>query len=199
MAFDFGYFNSHSKQLVSNGLDARFSKEWTINARLPISKEFTLKTLGLQSQNENKSAYQAERNFQITSSELVPALVWQPQSNLRLNIDFRQAIKEGRSNTELEQKTKLAAVTLGGRWTKGGANALNANFAWTEIKYDGDLNTAMSYEMLEALQPGTNYSWQINFNHKLLSGLQLNLSYNGRQSANSKMVHMGSMQVTALF
>jgi hypothetical protein len=53
--------------------------------------------------------------------------------------------------------------------------------------------------MLEGLQAGQNYTWNLIFNRKLNSFLNLNLSYLGRKSKNSKAIHTGSVQLRANF
>jgi hypothetical protein len=53
--------------------------------------------------------------------------------------------------------------------------------------------------MLEGLQAGTNYTWNLLFNRKLNSFLNLNLNYLGRKSENSKIIHTGNIQLRAVF
>jgi hypothetical protein len=53
--------------------------------------------------------------------------------------------------------------------------------------------------MLEALRPGNNYTWVINWQEKLSNGLQLSFSYEGRKSEATPIIHLGRMQVSALF
>jgi uncharacterized protein (DUF2237 family) len=53
--------------------------------------------------------------------------------------------------------------------------------------------------MLEALKPGDNYTWTVNWQEKLTSGLQLTFSYEGRKSELINAVHLGRMQLSALF
>jgi hypothetical protein len=63
----------------------------------------------------------------------------------------------------------------------------------------GDTNTPVAYQMLEGLQAGKNYTWNLLFNQKLNTFLNLNLSYLGRKSEGSKTIHTGSVQLRALF
>ena len=53
--------------------------------------------------------------------------------------------------------------------------------------------------MLEGLQAGKNYTWNLLFNRKLNSFLNLNLNYLGRKSESSKTIHTGSVQLRAIF
>ena len=65
--------------------------------------------------------------------------------------------------------------------------------------FDGDQNTPVGYQMLEGLQPGNNYTWNLLFNQKLTSILNLTLNYSGRKSEDSKIIHTGMVQLKALF
>ncbi|MFT5673342.1 MAG: hypothetical protein ACI9JT_001989, partial [Polaribacter sp.] len=60
-------------------------------------------------------------------------------------------------------------------------------------------NTPVAYQMLEGLQAGKNYTWNLLLNRKLNSFLNLNLNYLGRKSENSKIIHTGNIQLRALF
>jgi hypothetical protein len=53
--------------------------------------------------------------------------------------------------------------------------------------------------MLEGLQAGKNYTWNLLFNRKLNSFLNLNLNYLGRKSERSKIIHTGNIQLRAVF
>ena len=76
---------------------------------------------------------------------------------------------------------------------------INAFIKYSDIQYNGDVNTPVAYAMLEALQPGQNYSWNMILQKKILMGLQLSVSYEGRKSEESDAIHIGRMQVSALF
>ncbi|MEM6297969.1 MAG: hypothetical protein AAF740_04680, partial [Bacteroidota bacterium] len=76
---------------------------------------------------------------------------------------------------------------------------LQVEFRWLNIQYNAPINTALGYEMLEALRPGTNYTWQLNWQQRVLNGLRLTASYQGRKSEGTPVVHIGQMQLTALF
>jgi hypothetical protein len=53
--------------------------------------------------------------------------------------------------------------------------------------------------MLEALRPGSNYTWSVNWQRNVGKNLQLNLVYSGRKPAENKVVHNGGMELRAFF
>ena len=59
--------------------------------------------------------------------------------------------------------------------------------------------SAIGYELLKALQPGKNITWTLSWQQKLFNGLQMNLFYEGRKSGDLDIIHIGRMQVMAMF
>lgn len=85
------------------------------------------------------------------------------------------------------------------RFAKAAKRTISANFNFINIDFVGDENSPIGYELLEALRPGQNFKWNLNWQQRLGNGLQLNLRYDGRQSGDSQMIHVGRVQVSALF
>jgi len=53
--------------------------------------------------------------------------------------------------------------------------------------------------MLEGLQSGTNYTWNLTFQKKITSYLDINFNYLGRKSELSNAIHTGNIQLRASF
>ncbi len=73
-----------------------------------------------------------------------------------------------------------------------------------EIKYidnsfRGSAFTPVAYQILEGLQPGTNFTWNVIAQKRLTKFLDLNVSYFGRKSETSKTIHTGNVQLKAFF
>ncbi len=70
---------------------------------------------------------------------------------------------------------------------------------WADLKSSSP-NSPIAYEMFEALQLGKNFTWSAVWQEKLINGLQLSFNYEGRKTGNApKIIHIGRMQVSALF
>jgi hypothetical protein len=67
------------------------------------------------------------------------------------------------------------------------------------IQYTGVQNSALGFEMLEALKPGLNFTWNLGYQHSISKTLQISFQYNGRKSESSKFIHSGGMEVRAFF
>jgi len=75
---------------------------------------------------------------------------------------------------------------------QGGINAVN-------IAYNGVQNNALSFEMLESLRPGVNYTWTLSYQRSISKNLQVSIQYNGRKSEGNTAIHAGGVEVRAFF
>ncbi|MGL1885673.1 MAG: hypothetical protein OCD76_04085 [Reichenbachiella sp.] len=196
---DFTISTKSAKQLVSRGIDSRYNLDYLSNIRYHLNSDWMISLGGNLKEKENASQFNEDRNYLINTKELIPGLIWQPKNNLRFSTIYQLSYKENEKAMEMTEKSETNTIRLESRWSNGVKNSLNGSFSYSHIAFEGDENTAAAYELLNALQPGENYSWQLNYNQKLLSGLQLNIGYEGRKSPNSKFIHQGRMQVVALF
>uniref|UniRef100_UPI0040478EB5 hypothetical protein n=1 Tax=Polaribacter sp. TaxID=1920175 RepID=UPI0040478EB5 len=79
------------------------------------------------------------------------------------------------------------------------SNQISTNITLFLNDFTGNANSPVAYQMLEGLQAGKNYTWNVLFNKKLNSFLNLQLNYLGRKSENSKTIHTGNVQLRAVF
>lgn len=208
---DYNVRQSRRKQLLNVGFDERELDLHQLNIRYNIQKiwqlqwqfekEQSISILQSAANNEGKS-----RNYKIESYAMMPELTWQPSLNFRLKGKYRYDKKEDLSsqlrNTSSEDQQNNASIHIVGletRWSKMIQNSLNASLEFVNIQYEGEENTAVAYEMLEALRPGNNLRWTLNWQQKIIDGLQLSINYFGRKSPNQAIIHTGGLQVRALF
>ncbi len=65
--------------------------------------------------------------------------------------------------------------------------------------FEGEAATPVGFAILNGLQNGRNWLWNLGLNRQLSRNLTLSISYEGRQTGESKTVHVGRAQVSALF
>ena len=85
------------------------------------------------------------------------------------------------------------------RYSNSQKFSLNSNFNFIYNYFQGETNSPVAYQMLEGLQPGTNYTWVLGLQKRLTSFLDLNLNYLGRKSEGADAIHTGTMQLRATF
>ncbi len=77
--------------------------------------------------------------------------------------------------------------------------SLNAGLKYIKNSFEGSAFSPVAYLMLEGLQPGTNFTWNVLAQKRITQFLDLNLSYQGRSSESSRTIHTGSVQLRAFF
>ena len=78
-------------------------------------------------------------------------------------------------------------------------SSITAEFEFYDIKYEGTLNTSVSYEILEGLTSGKNYVWSLLWYKQISEFLRFELNYSGRKSGENKIIHTGGISLRAIF
>ena len=198
--FDLSLFDSQNKQLLAGGFDDMIQKDWRLNTRYNFSPMVNLRLLGQTGKRIANSDFLDNRTYSIDQYGFGPELAYQPSSIFRTTIMYQFTDKLNIANLEFNEKATLHQGGLDLRYAKAIKTTINANFKYTFIEYNGQVNSPTGYEMLQALTPGSNFTWSLNWLQKIGEGLQMNMVYEGRNSEGlGRLVHIGRMQVTALF
>jgi hypothetical protein len=198
--FDLSLFDNQNKQLLSGGFDDLIQKDWRLNSRYNFSPVLNLRILGQTGKRIANSDFLSNRNYFIDQYGIGPELAWQPSSIFRSTLMYQYLDKKNLANQEINERSTTHQMGLDFRFAKAIKTTINANFKYTFIEYNGLPNSPAGYEMLQALTPGNNLTWTFNWLQKIGEGLQMNMVYEGRNSEGlDRLVHIGRMQVTALF
>lgn len=196
---DLNYYSTKFKQPLTNGFELRTKEEYLFNTRLNIHNTLNTKLGIIFNQTEASSDYLTARNFLINGYKTTPEIAFQPRNNFRISTTYAYTFKDNLTNKEKNEIAVFNEIAFDLKWTKLSNRTLQFSAKYTNINYDGVVNTASGYEMLEALRPGGNFGWSLNWLQKLSNGLQLSVNYEGRKSENQRVIHTGRMQVAALF
>jgi|TARA_R110002020_G_scaffold103640_2_gene242698 hypothetical protein len=174
-------------QLVNHQLNFnhKFWDSWLLNLR------------GAVGRNESTSENFPSRNFELDNYEINPKLSYLFNRSTRFDV-FYQFMDEKNILGEMEQ---LRQQKLGTSFSYTDAQkiSINGEFNYINNAFEGSAFSPVAYQMLEGLQPGTNFTWTLLFQKRITQYLDANLSYFGRSSENAKTVHTGSLQLRAYF
>ncbi|WP_139956887.1 hypothetical protein [Flavicella sediminum] len=145
---------------------------------------------------QNTSENFEERNYQIQTEKLNPSITFRHTKNTNFTVNYEYILKNESLNTSNLKAHKMGTEFQYSHPKKG---ALIADFNFHKNTYTGDNNTAISYQMLDGLQPGNNYIWNVILQKKLTKTLHLNVNYSGRKSSEIHTIHTGTVQVRANF
>lgn len=191
------YLNNKSKNVLSFGFiennlishklqfNHKFAKNWLINLESNYNN------------NESISENYPSKNFNIDETNIFPKLTYLLNDNTSFDVYFQYASKE---NTIASFETlKQQKYGMSFRFANYQKIAISGEFNYFSNNFTGNTNTAVAYQMMEGLQPGTNFTWGLIAQKKITSFLDLNLSYNGRKSETSQVIHTGTVQLKAYF
>lgn len=196
---DVGIARLENKQLLVNGFEDRLSEDFRYHLRWNINRRLNLDLNFVDGQRVSRSDVLTQRNYRVVSESFNPSLTLQPSRNLRFTASYAFKDKSNVFTETSTEKAELKELGLGARFSKAVQTSITANFKYIDIKFEGTETSPVGYELLEALRPGTNLTWNLNWQQKLGNGLQLLVRYDGRKSEGSPVVHLGRVQVTALF
>lgn len=148
---------------------------------------------------ENKSASEqfTSRNYTLENTEVNPKISYLYSKNSRLEMFYHFKNKEN----QIYNLETLSSHNFGANFifAKNQNYSINSSLNLVLNTFEGDLNSPVAYQMLEGLQPGTNYTWNLSLQKRITSYLDLNINYLGRKSEMAKAIHTGTVQLRASF
>jgi len=187
-----------SKTLLATGFDSKANRYHELSIRWNIKKVFTIESKGQLGTKDSDADYTTGRNYSLHYYFIQPSFIYQPTTTFRVTLDWRYSDKEN----ELQYGGERALVREIGstfKYNQAEKGSLQGGIKMVNISYDGNQNSALGFEMLEALKPGVNYTWNVGYQRSVSKNLQISLQYNGRKSENTRMIHSGGMEVRAFF
>jgi hypothetical protein len=195
---DLTFQDARNKALLVNGFDSRVNIFKEARLRWNISKEFSCNLSYKDGNKKSSSQYFSTRDYSILYYEAEPKISYQPNTAFRATVSFRYT--ERKNKDELGgQKAELQDYGLELKYNVLQKGSLNLKANFIKIKFNGIQNTSLAFEMLDALKTGQNITWGVTYQRTLSNNLQLSLTYDGRKSESTKVIHTGGAQVRAYF
>jgi hypothetical protein len=196
---DLTWQQQQARQLLSNGIEDRLIQIITWNGRSNLNKWLNIQ-LQLEGGTKRNSALAfTGRNFNIKRYKAEPRFNIQPGATYRLSFSYRHEQKENIAGEGENEKALIRDAGMEWRYSSVKQGLITAKFNYLLIGYNADANTALGYEMLEALKEGANITWGFSLQRNLGNSLQLGVTYDGRKPSGINTIHTGSAQVRAYF
>ena len=194
---DISEVGNYDKSLLTYGLQTQQSDIWTLRGRMNIQRTYTLELIQQLGKNSSYTPAFGTQNYSLNTYSIQPQVTYLQSSKFRVitSYEFLQKINEplyGGStalSNSLNVETDYNAVQN---------TSITAKLSFNNITFNGADNTTVSYVMLNGLQPGKNYVWNINLTKRLINNLELTFEYEGRKSPGSQTVNIGRASLRAL-
>ncbi len=195
---DLSFQDAQNKVLLVNGFDTRLNQYKEARLRWNMTKEFSLNAVYKDGIKKSSSQYFSSRDYSIIYYEAEPKLNYQPNTAFRATVSFKYTEKKNREEYG-GQKAELQDYGAEIKYNVLQKGSLNLKANFIRIKFNGTQNTSLAFEMLDALKTGQNITWGAMYQRTLSNNLQLSLTYDGRKSEGTKVIHTGGAQVRAYF
>ena len=203
--FDLSNSRNGGKTLLTYGYETRQTNEWSLRTRLNMSKSIALTGVFRNGTNQynNSSTNFDSANYNLKQWSAEPGLTFTRRSNLRVGLSCRLTSKQnagqwgGQTYTAESWNTDLKYNILQ-------STSIQGKFTMSSIVYSAaggktpSTTSAVAYTILEGLQPGKNYLWNVDLIKKLGNNLELSLQYEGRKAGTTGIVHTGRAALRAL-
>lgn len=202
---DFTLQRLESRNLLTSGFESRSTNRYALAFRWNFTNTLSLEGRGEQGLKTAQSDANilSSRNFNINYQEVEPRIVIQPGSIWRLGFNFNYKEQNNAliSPEALTGGERSISRRSGFEFTlsspEKGSLLVTGNLI--QINYSGAPDSPVGFELLEGLQPGLNATWGISYQRTLANNLQINLTYNGRQSPGLNVIHTGGIEARAFF
>ena len=195
---EYTYQEVKNKLLLVSGFDSRERATHQEKIRWNITRKITLQTATEQEVKINKSEYAPNKNYRLINTSSEVKFTVQPSTVFRTS--FSGSYREKLNMIEFGgQRAYITDIGWDLKFNQLKKGVINATVNYIMINYVGEANTSVAFEMLEALQPGNNITWNFSYQRTLANNLQLTINYMGRKTEENNAIHTGGVQVRAFF
>lgn len=198
--FKANYFNTNNLIKTTSLQGYTITKKISnrFNTRLYFLKYFTFvpEVEKKREQSLPEAGFLQNKNYTILSYIFTPELEFQPGVHYKASTAFSYKEKDNLQDTE---HAELNDIELSFTFSHAEKGRIKTELHYINILYNSDESTSVAYKMLEGLDKGKNYTWSTSYQRKINKSIQMQISYSGRKSESSKIVHSGSVVFKAFF
>ena len=187
------------KTLLNYGIDGRKNVENQLRIRMNIKQYFTLGCILKKGNKIFASQFLETRNYIIDNQMIEPNVtLFLFKNQLRILTSYKYDI---RKNAILYggEKSTSNNINIDLRYNIISSGNMNLKTTYSSISYNATSNSTIGYIMLDGLQKGSNWLWQISFEKRISKNIEMSLQYEGRKPASTTIIHTGRASVRAIF
>ncbi len=195
--FELTHLQSINRSILTYGLETRTLREISNRLRWNLNKNFASQMNIRFIKNELQTPSFGNRNFNIDQLTAEPIASYQQGTKYRFSLSYKY---EGKNNTDgAKERATIHSLIAEARYNVLSSSTINGRFQFSTIDFTGQTNTTVAFIMLDALLPGKNYLWNLDFTKRLANNMEINFQYEGRKPGTGRTIHTGRAGVRALF
>ena len=193
---DHTYQRTFRRDILLGGFDEKEEQLHSVQMRYTFLSQFTFFTTVSQSIKQQESDILPGRTFLLRMDKVEPRLLWQKSAEKSIDLHGKYAETKELSGASAGVIRELGTLMTLNVLDK---SSFSLSLDYASIQYNGASNSPIGFEVLGGLSKGENMIWNMTWQQSVAKNLQLNISYQGRDSKTAKAVHVGSVQVRAVF
>lgn len=191
------YLSNTAKTLLSTGLQESDLESHQLNFLHKVKKSWLFNLSGEFGSTRSEAENFPQRNFNIDNTGVNPQVSYLFGEQSRVSLFYElQDKKNTIGGSEILTQQNLGVAFALADFEK---ISLTGELKYIGNDFSGSAFSPVAYQMLEGLQPGTNFTWNVIAQKRITKFLDLNVSYFGRKSDGTQTVHTGNVQIKAFF
>jgi hypothetical protein len=190
-----------TKALLDYGFQSNKLRDITIKSRWNLNHSIATTLTNKFALNQLITPAFSNRNYLIKEVSVEPSVSYVHKSNFRVSLIYTYDNKYNTINFMEKALNNVLAVEV--RYNVLSDGTLSGRLSLNNIDFNpgsgGSATSTTGYVLLNGLAPGDNYLWNIQLTKRLAGNIELNLQYDGRRPAGSKVVNTGTATVRAIF
>jgi len=191
------YLSNKTRNVLSIGFIENRLKSHQFNLNHKIEESWLIELLTAFDENESINENFLSKNYNLNKQRYNPKLSYLFNDNSRFDVFYQHTSTQ--NNTGDKETLKQQKYGTSFTFSNNEKGTITGEFNYFSNNFTGNSNTPVSYQMLEGLQPGKNFTWSLLAQKKLTKFLDLNLHNFGRKTETSKTIHTGAIQLKAYF
>ena len=191
------YVSTDSNNLISLGLQENSLQNHLLQFTHKVQQQWVFNLKASTGTNGSASENFSARNYTLSLQEFAPKVSYLASPQTRFDLTYTLGEKENELGDQ--ERLQQSKITAGFFHTNSDKFSVNGEVSYIKNDFEGSTFSPVAYQILEGLQPGTNFTWQLLFQKKITKYLDLNLSYLGRDTETAKSIHTGTVQLRAYF
>ena len=198
--------DNRSQLALTTGFEQRRSRDYALHLRANLSRRWSAEADLVNSLKSSENQAFATRNYTIEGWEVGPKMTWLPTRGFRIVANMKW--EKSRNTLPAAERAEQTNWTTELTWNPASnanaqgfraATSLRLKGTFANVHYTGSANSAVAFAMLEGLQDGKNFLWNLTLDRQLSKAMQLSLNYEGRKTGTNRTVHVARAQVRAVF
>jgi len=197
--FQFNFTNTNNRLVLTTGFENRITDRQSLQTFWNIKRPFDFELILENEQIGYDSEFFNNRDYQLEGYSISPKFTYRISKNFRTQLSYEYKDRVNILEAGAGETATFHDFSFEAKYVQTSKSRFLLNLSFIDIAYDGDRNTPVEFAILESLQNGKNYLWNITYERRLANNIDLIIAYDGRRRGEANTIHTGRAQVRATF